>query len=166
MSRRDIFFRCLCAISVALSMQGNIRMACLEAIFAHVQYNTLDSKLPEYQAAHQNILRNAGIGLACAIASASASNWIRVLKTTKQAHHSGDLSYMQVSSAAAMQCTQGSDFFYHMHSALLRIFHSCIMGIICQAFWTGIAAPYTGMVPGRRVHHYNLSSDLMHLCSP
>jgi hypothetical protein len=61
-----------------------------------VQYNTLDSKLPEYQAAHQNILRNAGIGLAAATASAAASNWIRVLKTTKQAHHSGAVTYAQV----------------------------------------------------------------------
>ena len=49
-----------------------------------LQYNYLDRELPEYQATCQQIVRNGVIGFSASAASSIASNWVRVIKTTKQ----------------------------------------------------------------------------------
>lgn len=59
-------------------------------------YNTLDGALPEYSTTALSVARNAGIGLCAATAAACVSNWTRVIKTTKQTHATGVVSYHQV----------------------------------------------------------------------
>ena len=61
-----------------------------------VVYNTLDGALPEFDTVGQSVVRNAGIGLSAATAAACVSNWTRVIKTTKQTHATGVVSYHQV----------------------------------------------------------------------
>ena len=47
----------------------------------------------------KSVVRNAGIGLSAATAAACVSNWTRVIKTTKQTHATGVVSYRQVRAA-------------------------------------------------------------------
>ena len=69
---------------VSLSISGY-------TLYTAAQYNTLDTALPEGGTFTSNVLRNAGVGLAASSAAAVASNWARILKTSKQAHDSGRL---------------------------------------------------------------------------
>ena len=63
----------------------------------NLQYNTLDATLPEYNSMIKNAMRNASIGFAAATAAATASNWLRVIKTQKQTdEHTRSATYPQV----------------------------------------------------------------------
>jgi hypothetical protein len=62
---------------------------------ALMQYNWLDTAIPEYSTVPQTVARNAGIGLSASTAAAVASNWTRVMKTAKQTHE-GPTTYRQV----------------------------------------------------------------------
>ena len=68
-----------------------------------VQYNWLDSALPEYPKTHQTVARNAAIGLSASTAAAFASNWTRVIKTAKQTQEA-NASYLQVAAPCFIRC--------------------------------------------------------------
>jgi hypothetical protein len=60
-----------------------------------LQYNLLDSKLPEPESNVLAVVRNGAIGFSAAAAAAIASNWARVIKTFKQTHANARVTYAQ-----------------------------------------------------------------------
>jgi hypothetical protein len=69
-----------------------------------VQFNTLDDFLPEYNTVWESVIRNGVIGLSAATVAACTSNWMRVIKTTKQTHVSGKITYWEARSHISTTC--------------------------------------------------------------
>ncbi len=76
----------------------------LHVVVTCLQYNTLNSSMPQYDDLPKRLLRSAFIGFCSSFVSDCCSNGIRVIKTAKQAATTS-VTYREVVTVSVSTCT-------------------------------------------------------------
>ena len=96
-----------------------------------VTHNYLNKYLPRYEEPGKRLMRNAGIGFSCSIISDTCSNFMRVIKTTRQTDTSTRSYYNIVSTII-----QKDGVFSLLFRGLgIRLFTNGIQGLLFNVMW-------------------------------
>lgn len=96
-----------------------------------VTHNYLNKYIPVYKEQRKNLLRNAGIGFTCSIISDTCSNFMRVIKTSRQTD-SVIKSYPDVIKNIVQQNGIASLFFRGLG---IRLITNGIQGLLFNVLW-------------------------------